>query len=153
MDIFSWGHNHRRVDVGQVLFENFLLEVRSNVIEGFPLTFGVFQTFYSTHQPFENNKYLPVVGTLATVKSLSKIQSLIANLFSGYLIPCDATHHTFYNQISNVSKLHDLVWMAHLYPSARWKQLCNEVIPFNNHTRAAVWAWICGDLLPPLEHA
>ena len=34
---------------------------------GFPLTFGIFQSYYQVNPPFKNNKYLPVVGTLCTV--------------------------------------------------------------------------------------
>ncbi|PMD60380.1 MFS general substrate transporter [Hyaloscypha bicolor E] len=33
---------------------------------GFPMTFGVFQSYLQTHPPFENNRYIPVVGVLAT---------------------------------------------------------------------------------------
>ena len=33
---------------------------------GFPLTYGVFQTYYNTHEPFLGNPNLPIVGTLGT---------------------------------------------------------------------------------------
>ncbi|KAE9364850.1 MFS general substrate transporter [Stipitochalara longipes BDJ] len=33
---------------------------------GFPMTFGVFQSYFQTHPPFEKNQYIPVVGVLAT---------------------------------------------------------------------------------------
>jgi len=31
------------------------------------MTFGVFQSYLQTHPPFENSRYIPVVGVLATV--------------------------------------------------------------------------------------
>jgi hypothetical protein len=34
---------------------------------GFPLTFGVFQSYYSQQPDFQNSKYITVTGTLATV--------------------------------------------------------------------------------------
>ncbi|PMD60225.1 MFS general substrate transporter [Hyaloscypha bicolor E] len=53
--------------VGAAMIEGLMWgKDRSNFNSGFPLTFGIFQTFYFTHPPFESNKYLPVVGTLAT---------------------------------------------------------------------------------------
>lgn len=39
----------------------------SDTNTGFPMTFGVFQSYFQTHPPFENNRYIPVVGVLATV--------------------------------------------------------------------------------------
>ena len=37
---------------------------------GFPITWGVFQTYFETHPPFKNQKHLAMVGTLTTVSSL-----------------------------------------------------------------------------------
>lgn len=35
-------------------------------IEGFPLSFGVFQEYYSKLPEFANNRYISVVGTIAS---------------------------------------------------------------------------------------
>jgi hypothetical protein len=40
---------------------------KSDLHQGFPLTFGVFQSYLQSHAPFENNRYIPVVGVLTTV--------------------------------------------------------------------------------------
>jgi len=39
----------------------------SDNFTGFPLCFGVFQTYYQSHPPFEGNQFIPVVGTLTNV--------------------------------------------------------------------------------------
>ncbi|KAL2066173.1 hypothetical protein VTL71DRAFT_2244 [Oculimacula yallundae] len=36
------------------------------VIWGFPLNFGIFQDYYTTHAPFEGHRLIPLIGTLAT---------------------------------------------------------------------------------------
>ncbi|PVH83628.1 MFS general substrate transporter [Cadophora sp. DSE1049] len=36
------------------------------IIWGFPLNFGVFQDYYTTHPPFEGNRLIPMIGTFAT---------------------------------------------------------------------------------------
>ncbi|KAH7370445.1 major facilitator superfamily domain-containing protein [Rhexocercosporidium sp. MPI-PUGE-AT-0058] len=36
------------------------------IIWGFPLNFGVFQDYYTTHPPFEGNRLISMIGTFAT---------------------------------------------------------------------------------------
>lgn len=43
------------------------------VVWGFPLTFGIFQAYYQSTEPFEGNAYIPVVGTLVTVCSPRRV--------------------------------------------------------------------------------
>ncbi|KAK7421467.1 hypothetical protein QQX98_002166 [Neonectria punicea] len=37
---------------------------------GFPFAFGVFQDYYSTHEPFAGSSQIPVIGTCAMVKGI-----------------------------------------------------------------------------------
>ena len=45
------------------LFATFIIEA---FIWGFPLSFGVFQDYYTSHPPFTGNPHVPVIGTIAT---------------------------------------------------------------------------------------
>ena len=39
------------------------------LVWGFPFSFGVFQDYYSTHEPFEGSPNLAIIGTCAMVSS------------------------------------------------------------------------------------
>jgi len=40
----------------------------ANIIKGFPFSFGVFQEYYTTHEPFSNKSSgIAIIGTTATV--------------------------------------------------------------------------------------
>lgn len=46
--------------------------------EGFPFSFGVFQEYYSTHEPFSADpKGIAVIGTTATVIPLPQVISIV----------------------------------------------------------------------------
>jgi len=37
-------------------------------MEGFPFSYGVFQEYYSTHEPFAGDSNIAVIGTCAMVR-------------------------------------------------------------------------------------
>jgi hypothetical protein len=41
--------------------------VHANRFAGFPFSFGVFQDYYSTHEPFAGSGHIPIIGTCAMV--------------------------------------------------------------------------------------
>ena len=44
-------------------------EIRAHHISGFAFSFGVFQDYYSTHEPFAGSGNIAIIGTTATVSS------------------------------------------------------------------------------------
>jgi hypothetical protein len=54
------GHAAWRFMIGAVIIDA--------VIWGFPLNFGVFQNYYTSHEPFRGNSYISMIGTFATVR-------------------------------------------------------------------------------------
>lgn len=50
------------------------------LVWGFAFTFGIFQDYYSTHEPFKGEKNIAVVGTMAMVPSLLSPHHLPADL-------------------------------------------------------------------------
>lgn len=44
-----------------------MLKTRSNMTIGFTFSFGIFQDYYSTHEPFKSSGDIAIVGTCAMV--------------------------------------------------------------------------------------
>jgi hypothetical protein len=52
-------------DAWLFLSAGFMIEA---LVWGFPSSFGLFQEYYSTHQPFDSNSNIAVIGTCAMVR-------------------------------------------------------------------------------------
>jgi hypothetical protein len=79
------------------------------VIGGFPLNFGVFQDFYMTHPPFQDNRLIPMIGTFATVskpKPIPKMAIADPVLPTGNIVSRWAIGDPSYHTVSHISTTH-----------------------------------------------
>jgi hypothetical protein len=72
------------------------------------MTFGVFQSYFQSHPPFENNRYIPVVGVLGTVWHISPQLRLQLTVWTGTTLPRKPSRHPFYDQIPEVPATYDM---------------------------------------------
>lgn len=52
------------------------MRVRSRTL-GFPFSFGIFQQYYSTHEPFKSSGNVAVIGTCAMVSFEASVQRCV----------------------------------------------------------------------------
>lgn len=96
---------------------------------GFPLSFGVFQDYYSTHEPFKGSSKISIIGTCASVRipiTPSLQCETLTYYFPGYPISYNPNRHGFLSSLSSLRSLRTRLW-SHL-PSWRpdWQLLCND---------------------------
>jgi len=118
---------------------------------GFPLSFGIFQTFYQSHPPFENNNLIPVVGTLCTACSPLNTECELTST-PGNLLYAATTSRTSHYSVSSIPTAFDLGRLDCLHCCIGGKQFCYEALAFDVDSRSIVRHRVYLDVLSNLEY-